>query len=184
MSRKINVIFDVSGSFSADGKDALQINMLITLISATSKTEYSNKEIEIAFLEWGEEIYDISPEDVFENYVENCMKFGGVANIDKLIDFIKAVEPQSRLLLLSDGLFSEGDIQAVKKIIQAKDDILVAVGVGADSDKNSLAQITWPLIRCYSPENVLTALHEICFRSYEANNNLNNINNIHRRVRR
>lgn len=169
MSKKINIIFDVSGSFAEDGKDSLQVNLLMTLFSATSKPDFLNEELEIAFLEWGEAIYDIDLDDLYYNYTANCMNFGGRANVEALMEYIVAVEPKSRFLLLSDGVFSPGEIKAFKTVLQKKEAVLVPIAVGPDADNGLLEEIAHPGKICCKPENIITALYDICFRSYEPN---------------
>lgn len=169
MSKKINIIFDVSGSFAEDGKDSLQVNLLMALFSATSKPDFLNEELEIAFLEWGEAIYDIDLDDLYYNYTANCMNFGGRASVEALMEYIAAVEPKSRFLLLSDGVFSPGEMKALKSILQEKEAVLVPIAVGPDAANGVLEEIACPAKICYKPENIITAFYDICFRSYEPN---------------
>ena len=52
MNSKVYVILDTSASFKTDGKDALQNNLLVTLMSATAKDFYIDNNAEAVFLSW------------------------------------------------------------------------------------------------------------------------------------
>lgn len=162
MCRAVNIIFDVSGSLSVDGKDSIQVNLLMTIISAMQKPMYSNSSIEIYLLEWADEVYEINPDEVYAEYVSNCMKFGGKADIEKLIQYIKAVGDNNRFLIISDGLFSNSDMIPLRNVVNGKK--VVVVAIGADANCDILSNIANPNHICYQAEDILSALYDVCFK--------------------
>lgn len=167
MTSSVNIIFDASGSFSIDGKDALIKNLLMTLISVCYKMPY--KDVAYTLLEWSDDVYDIDPVDVYENYTQNCMQFNGKANFEQLANYINGIDDNSRFLLLSDGVFSDEEIIKLKKTFEDKKSIVVPVAVGSDAEKYNLIKLAAPEECCFCSEDLLLALHEISFRTYEKN---------------
>lgn len=162
MSRAVNVIFDVSGSLFIDGKDSVQVNLLMTIISAMQKPMYLNSSIDIYLLEWADEVYEINPDEVYTEYISNCMKFGGKADVEKLIQYIKDVGDNNRFLIISDGLFSNDEMISLRNVANGKK--VVVVAIGADANCTILSNIANPNHICYQAEDILSALHDVCFK--------------------
>lgn len=166
MNSKVYVILDTSASFKTDGKDALQNNLLVTLMSATAKDFYIDNNAEAVFLSWNKVLVEIEP--LTDEYLPD-LTFTSRVNINSILQLVIDSDEGSRFLLLSDGVFDEEETKELQEMLKEKNSYLYCVAVGADADEHTLAAMAYPRKYCYKTENVLTALRELSFRTFLPN---------------
>ena len=146
-------------------------NLLLTLMNGV---QYLDNIVigNVIFLAWNNDINEIVPVSSEEVFDTGSISFGGRTDFQTVIDLVEQEEEGTRLLLLSDGVFSEcdrGKIERLKEVLTEKKDILVTVAVGSDADFEKLADLACPVKSCYISENVLTVLSSLFVRTFVGN---------------
>ena len=125
MNDKLNVIFDVSGSFFEHGKIEI-LKMLRVAVTRVSK----NFGASPVFFAWREEIKNFEVKEDFKAH--------GTAEISALTEFFSALPAHSKILLVTDNFKSLDDVAKIKRVLKNKNLrlILMTVGAGAERSKN------------------------------------------------
>lgn len=125
MRKTLNVVLDVSGGFAENGK--IEILRALKLSTEAFADKFGAT---VEFFIWREEIRPFAqPSDLVPV---------GKAEIPALCSFVEKFPASSKILLLSDGIWSSSDTVAIRRAIKSSgvDLIFVAVGVGAADSKN------------------------------------------------
>ena len=149
MSENLNVIFDVSGSFSEYGKISI-LKMLKFSITRTAK----NFGAATNFFFWNEEIKQFEGKKDFEPR--------GTASVSALKKFFFELAETSKILLVTDNFKNLEDVSEIKKVLKDKNLhlILVTVGAGAEISKNYNISTIGGI---FSPADIVSATEILIF---------------------
>ena len=155
MENKLYIIVDCSGSMFEMAKQSISMNLLSTI------REYKCSFDEIIPLLWNDDLKEISFKDT-----EDFMKFtaSGKLNFDKLEEKIISLskkENEVKILLLSDGNFSNNEFQVFSKNIKNLSNIYISsVQIGADASVHQLKHISFNGY-VYFAEDILTSIKSL-----------------------
>lgn len=138
----INIIVDISGSMTENGKDSV-VKYLLNAIEGYAVRE---KRIAYRLFRWGDEIESIS--DV------SGLSFRKGPASDRIAEFIKEHSGE-RCLILSDGGFSRKTEQGMKRILERKD--IYYIGVGCDCDLSMIRRLA-DSDKIFSSQDVIACL--------------------------
>lgn len=147
MKRDILVIIDCSGSMREMGKDVV-LKLARNSIMLTVK-EWT--DISLKFFKWSEKV------EPLKNLKELFSK--GSADIHVLRDFFSEIDANSRVLVISDGLWADGAADKLKKIISERNICTMPISVGIDFNQSNLKKISYPSAKVWQIIDLPTALH-------------------------
>lgn len=147
MKRDILVIIDCSGSMREMGKDVV-LKLARNSIMLTVK-EWT--DISLKFFKWNEKV------EPLKNLKELFSK--GSADIHVLRDFFSEIDANSRVLVISDGLWADGAADKLKKIINERNICTMPISVGIDFNQSNLKKISYPSAKVWQIIDLPTALH-------------------------
>ena len=155
MENKLYIVVDCSGSMFEMAKQSISMNLLSTI------REYKHSFDEVILFLWNDDLKEISFKDT-----EDFMSFpaSGKLNFDKLeekiISFSKK-EEEAKILLLSDGNFSDNEFKIFSNMIMELSNIYISsVQIGADSSGSQLRSISFQEY-VYFAEDILTAIKSL-----------------------
>lgn len=163
MKARFCIIVDVSGSMNEMGKIHLQRNLCRYAVQLKAIDQEKYEDMEIRFYQWTLNVSEIvvqSDGDIPALIAE------GSTNLNALLDFL--IENMNsvgnlRILILSDGNFSNSDISIFKQKINSLPDLIIrTVAVGADADLLKLKKISLD-DRVHLSENIATAIDSTIF---------------------
>lgn len=137
----INVIVDVSGSMTENGKDSV-VKYLLNAVEGYAARE----EISYRLFQWGDGIESLP--DV------SGLAFRQGPASRRIAEFIKE-HPGERSLILSDGGFSREAEQAMKGIPERKN--VYYIGVGCDCDMSAIRRLA-DADKIFPPQDLITCL--------------------------
>lgn len=147
MKRDILVIIDCSGSMREMGKDVvLKLARNSIMLTVREWTDISLK-----FFKWNEKV------EPLKNLKELFSK--GSADIHVLRDFFSEIDANSRVLVISDGLWADGAADKLKKIISERNLCTMPISVGIDFNQSNLKKISYPSAKVWQIIDLPTALH-------------------------
>lgn len=147
MKRDILVIIDCSGSMREMGKDVV-LKLARNSIMLTVK-EWT--DISLKFFKWNEKV------EALKNLKELFSK--GSADIHVLRDFFSEIDDNSRVLVISDGLWADGAADKLKKTISERNIYTMPISVGIDFNQSNLKKISYPSAKVWQIIDLPTALH-------------------------
>ena len=147
MTRDILVIIDCSGSMREMGKDVV-LKLARNSIMLTVK-EWT--DISLKFFKWNEKV------EALKNLKELFSK--GSADIHVLRDFFSEIDANSRVRVISDGLWADGAADKLKKTIRERNIDTMPRSVGIDFNQSNLKKISYPSAKVWQIIDLPTALH-------------------------
>ncbi len=167
LNMQIKIFVDTSGSMNEMGKIHLQRNLYryVMHLPFIDKEKYLG--LDVQFYQWAQnvsEVYLQSDGDIPAFNAE------GSSNLGTLVDFLSQNSNAigiERVLILSDGNFSNLDISSFQNQLSSYPDLIIrTVAVGADADLWKLKKISTNN-RVYLSENIASALDSTIFGSDE-----------------
>ena len=162
MKIPLYIIVDVSGSMNEMGKIHLQRNLCryAAQLRLIDQEKYSGSDIR--FYQWAQNVSEVDLQSDGDIPVFNAE---GFSNLCTLVDFLS--QNSARILILSDGNFSNLDISSFQNQLSSYPDLIIrTVAVGADADLWKLKKISTNN-RVYLSENIASALDSTIFGSDE-----------------
>ena len=155
MENKLYIIVDCSGSMFEMAKQSISMNLLSTI------KEYNHSFDEIILFLWNDVLKEISFGDT-EDFM--LLSASGKLNFDKLEEKIVSLsqkEEELKILLFSDGNFSDIEFQSFSNRIKELSNIYISsVQIGADAVVKQLTSISFH--QCvYFAEDILTAIKSL-----------------------
>jgi hypothetical protein len=167
MKALLYIIFDVSGSMNEMGKIHLQRNLCryAAQLRLIDQEKYSGSDIR--FYQWAQNISEVALQSDGDIPALNAE---GSLNLCVLSDFLSQHLKdigRTRILIMSDGNFSNSDISSLKKKLSSFPDLIIrTVAVGADADLLKLKKISTNNT-VYLSENIASAIDCTIFGSDE-----------------
>ena len=147
MNKKLTVVLDGSGSFAENGKQDV-LRAMYCSVGSLAKSFGGSAE----FFIWRE---DVRPLTKMKEIVA-----GGRNEIPALVDFISACPFGTKILLLSDGLWSSDGVAKIKSAVRQQNIHLIFVAVGADANRSKIFDVS-TLGGVWSPVDLPAAVQTI-----------------------
>ncbi len=145
---KLYLVWDTSGSMAEWGKNLIARGIART-VEQYLRLGYGQAEVRL--VSWRNEVHliDWRPDQEFPS---ECLVTKGTANVQALISFIGS-EPDGKILILSDGFWSSGDITKFKRWKRDFPKIAIRIiKIGADANTQLKEEDV------FDAENLMTAL--------------------------
>jgi hypothetical protein len=161
------IIADVSGSMKEMGKIHLQRNLCryVAQLRLIDKEKYV--AINFRFYQWAQNVSEIV---LLSNGDIPAFNAEGSSSLSVLSDFLSQHlknTGRSMVLILSDGTFSDSDIQSFQSQLSRFHELIIrTVAVGADADLLKLKKISTNN-RVHISENIVSAIDSTVFGSDE-----------------
>ena len=162
LNMQIKIFVDTSGSMNEMGKIHLQRNLCryVMHLPFIDKEKYLG--LDVQFYKWAQNVSEVDLQSDGDIPVFNAE---GFSNLCTLVDFLS--QNSARILILSDGNFSNLDISSFQNQLSSYPDLIIrTVAVGADADLWKLKKISTNST-VYLSENIASALDSILFGSDE-----------------
>ncbi len=141
----IDVLIDVSGSMSENGKDAVVKYLLYAINSYIVENTASS----IKMFQWGQDIHEIESTAQIE--------FGAGKATEKIADFL-CKDKGEMSIVITDGGFSRKIKNEIKKMQNRE--YIYYIGVGCDCNLPSLRNVA-DLEHIYNAQDIITCLKKI-----------------------
>ncbi len=155
--------FDTSGSMNEMGKIHLQKNLCCYAAQLKTIDQEKYENINNHFYKWAQNISEITVQS--DGDIASLIP-DGISSLKVLFDFLsKNLDEKEiqRVLILSDGNFSNSDILSFHNQLSSFSDLIIrTVAVGADADLFKLKKISTNS-SVYLSENIATAIDGTLF---------------------
>ncbi|MFM5499828.1 hypothetical protein ACET7P_02665 [Aeromonas veronii] len=167
MKAPLYIIVDVSGSMNEMGKIHLQRNLCRYAAQLRGIDQQKYADLDIRFYQWAQDISEVTIQSDGDIPSLNAE---GSSNLCDLYDFLSQYLNDSgsaRILILSDGNFTNSDIVSFKNQLSKFPDLIIrTVAVGADADLLKLKKISTNN-SVHLSENISSAIDSTIFGSDE-----------------
>ena len=159
---QIKIFVDTSGSMNEMGKIHLQRNLCRYVMHLPFIDKEKYLDLDVHLYQWAQNVSEVDLQSDGDIPVLNAE---GFSNLCTLVDFLS--QNSARILILSDGNFSNLDISSFQNQLSSYPDLIIrTVAVGADADLWKLKKISTNN-RVYLSENIASALDSTIFGSDE-----------------
>lgn len=150
MNNRIDIIVDISGSISENGKAAVVKYLLYSIKNIFMREEYSKYKVNL--LQWSDKMMDVN--SIAE------LRFNGTLNDEVMKKYLDGLEEKDAIILLTDGSFPT-KIRNVFRNISEKKIKLYCVAIGAEADIFGLKKIsTYPVI--FNSADIANLISKVC----------------------
>jgi len=162
LNMQIKIFVDTSGSMNEMGKIHLQRNLCRYVMHLPFIDKEKYLDLDVHLYQWAQNVSEVDLQSDGDIPVFNAE---GFSNLCTLVDFLS--QNSARILILSDGNFSNLDISSFQNQLSSYPDLIIrTVAVGADADLWKLKKISTNN-RVYLSENIASALDSTIFGSDE-----------------
>ncbi len=162
LNMQIKIFVDTSGSMNEMGKIHLQRNLCRYVMHLPFIDTEKYLDLDVHLYQWAQNVSEVDLQSDGDIPVFNAE---GFSNLCTLVDFLS--QNSARILILSDGNFSNLDISSFQNQLSSYPDLIIrTVAVGADADLWKLKKISTNN-RVYLSENIASALDSTIFGSDE-----------------
>lgn len=167
MKKNLYIIVDVSGSMNEMGKIHLQRNLCRYAAQLRVIDQEKYTDLDIHFYQWAQDISETTIQSDGDIPAFNAQ---GSSNLCVLSDFLSQHlndTERARILILSDGNFSNLDISSFQQQLSSLPDLIThTVAVGADANLLKLKKISTNN-SVHLSENISSAIDSTIFGSDE-----------------